>query len=213
MGVLNLFKRKDNHEYFRRFGVNAMNTPDILELSQYQRQNIFVSDDMMRKGKLFDYIEETSLTGRHPMSGGYTEEEFFFWQKSLGEDSFPVALRNEVSGFCRNPPEKARIRGQLFSIRPYQFTKLDFLKDNQVQFIRERINILVPHYKSIYDKKRPIPEIVTSVSTVPAWMYIGVNEYWDDMLGGVFSSKPIPLLDHSRPEIGKFYAFNNEQDR
>lgn len=210
MGVLEFFKRKDNHEYFRKFGVNSANTPDILELSQYQRQVIFVADDMMKGGKLFDYIEETSLTGRWPMSGGYTEEEFFFWQKSLGKESFPIALRNEVTGFCRNPPEKARIRGQLYSIRPYQFEKLDFLRDNQVQFIRERINILIPHSKTIYDRAHPIPEIITLMKTIPAWMYIGVNAHWDDMLGGVFSSKPIPLLDHHRPEIGKYYKYKHE---
>lgn len=208
---LNIFKRKDNHEYFKKFGVNSLNTPDILTLSQYQRQLIFVADDMMKGGKLFEYIEETSLTGRWPMSGGYTQDSFYFWQKALGDQSHPVALRNEVSGYCRNPPEKARIRGELFSIRPSQFEKLDFLRDNTVQFTRERVGIVIPHYKTIFDKAHPVPEIIQLSTVIPAWMYVGNHDYWDDQLGGVFSSKEIPLLEHSRAEIGKYYSYKHEQ--
>lgn len=202
-----------NQKTIKELCATAPYSPDIIELERKRRATIFVADDMMRGGKLHEYISEVSVSGRFPTHAGYTQGEFVMWKKDLGEDSFPVALDEDVTGHRIGSAtlEKAKIRGEVYSIRPRQFRKLDFLKENGVVFIRRRVNVIIPLYKVIYDKAHPLPHLADKNSVIEAWMYVGVHSYWDDQLAGVIPSNPVPIVeDNARPWLKKYYNHKNE---
>lgn len=191
-------------------------TPDIWKLEQYHRQLIFVCDDMMKGNKNHSLIAEASASGDDPFHPTcYTLKPFTLWKKDLGTESFPVAMEDgyEPTGFLRWPAEPARIRGELYAIRPYQFIKLDIHRQNGVQFRRIRTAITLPYNQVKYTQKRPLPKIAGEyIETIQAWMYVGVPEYWDNLLGGVFNTKPVDLFEHDKPRtwIDKYYKFKQD---
>lgn len=196
--------------WFEKYGKSAQYTPDIIELEKKMRLNIFVHDDMMKGGSLHEYLSETNIAGRWPTHTGYTVDEFYHWKKDLGEQSYSVALEDPVSGFLRNREElkPARIQGEIYSIRPRQITKLDFLRENGLQFFRKRVEIFIPHSKVIYSSQNPVPYLIDpKKQTMTCWMYFGNGYYWDDQLAGVIPSSPIPRLIHNREDIGTFTRF------
>lgn len=206
------FAKKIEHvegEWFDKYGKSASYTPDILELEKKMRINVFVHDDMKKGGKLHEYLSETNIAGRWPLYTGYTTTEFFHWKKDLGEESYAVALEDRVSGFHRDSNlSPARVEGEIYSIRPRQITKLDFLRENGLQFFRKEVEIYIPHSKVLYSKAAPLPYLIDpKKQTLVCWMYVGNGYYWDDQLAGVLPSSPIPRLIHNREDIGTFTRF------
>lgn len=193
------------------YGKAGIYTPDILKLEKQCRLTIFVADDMQKGGALHEYVAETSLSGKWPLHHGYTVDPFYHWKKDLGDVSYSVALEDQISGHVRWKDElarPARIMGELYSIRPRQIIKLDFLRENGLQFFRKEVDVYIPHSKVIYSKTNPLPALVDpKQQTFKAWMYVGNHYYWDDQLGGVLPSSPIPRLIHNREEIGTFTRF------
>lgn len=194
-------------------GKAAQYTPDILEIEKKVRINVFVHDDMMKGGKLHEYLAETGLKGKYPLYTAYTVDRFYHWKKELGDESYSVALQDPVTGFHpdRESIIPARIEGEVYSIRAAQVVKLDFLRENGLQFFRKKVLIQVPHSKVIYSRERPIPEIVSPKDQFEAYMYIGNGYYWDQQLAGVIPSSPIPFLKHRRDDIGIFTKFENNK--
>lgn len=188
-------------------------TPDVWKLQQYMRQLIFVPDDMMRGQRNHEMIAEASASGDDPFHPScYTLKPFTFWKKDLGTMSYPIAMEESFcpSSFVRWPPPPARIKGELYAIRPYQFIKLDKYKQNGIQFERKRVMITLPYRNVIFDRKHPVPEItIEYIETVQAWMYVGIPEYWDHQLGGVFQTSTMNLFEHdtARDWIKEFYKF------
>lgn len=207
--IAQMQKEAETAKFFKQFGQDTKYTPDILTLERRARWSIFVHDDMLPGHRYHDMITETNLWGRRANSGGYTLLNFHVWYKDLGKESFPVALREPITGYQRNPTEPAPVWGQIYSIRGYQFKKLDFLRMNGVEFERIRVPIIVPiDHKVIYDKARPIPSLTPpSFETVECFMYVGRWDFWNNQLGGFLPSRPIPLVEHRLPMIGKHYNY------
>lgn len=205
--------RKIEHvqqDWFDKYGQAGVYTPDILELERHKRILVFVHDDMMKGGKLHDYLTETNISGRWPLYEAFTVDPFYHWKKDLGEESYAVALEDQVSGFQRDPVQLARIKGEVYSVRPQTVVKLDFLRENGLQFFRKRVDIHVPHSKVIYSTQQPLPALIDPAKqTIECSMYIGNSYYWDQQLAGVIPSSPIPRLIHNREEIGTFTHFEN----
>ena len=170
---------------------------------------------MLYGGREHHLIVETSLTGRHPLYAGYTQDKFHLWNKNLGKMSYPVALKEQVSGFYngeKQPP--AKIWGELYAIRPSQFILLDSLRDNGVQFIREEVIITVPMDQIVWSKRQPIPKNGNDqLWRFPAQMYIGAQQYWDDQLAGIFPSDPFIPQFSSRKWLGNFYRYKPKKLR
>jgi len=193
-----------------KYGQAKTYTPDILEIERKRRVTVFVHDDMKKGGKLHDYISETSISGRWPTFIAYTVDPFYVWKKDLGAESYPVALSDQISAHfpLKYLEQPARIEGEVYSIASKQLIKLDFLRENGLQFFRKRVEIYIPHSKVIYSKEQPLPMLVDPArQTFEAYMYVGNGYYWDDQLGGVIPSSPVPRLVHSRKEIGIFTRF------
>jgi len=188
-------------------------TPDIRQLMQYQRQFIFVADDMMYGGRHHELLDSPATMRVHPAC--FTLNKFTLWKKDLGSHSFPVAMEESFkpSNFLRWAVEPAKVKGELYTIRPSVFwLKLDIHRQNGVQFRRKRVAIILPYRQVRYSKARPIPEVTDEyIHPVQAWMYIGRPEYWDDQLGGVFRTSEMTLHEHDKPRpwIEKFYKFDN----
>lgn len=185
-------------------------TPDILLLERRKWVSIFVHDDMMKGGKLHEYIEEKSLTGKWPCHIAYTVDPFYVWQKELGAESFPVALEDQISSHIPSeyPKGPARIEGEIYCIRPQSLVKLDFLRENGLQFFRKEVDIYIPHSKLIYSKEQPLPAFSDPPKQIfPAFIYVGNHYYWDNQLGGVLPSSPVPRFKHIREEIGTYTRF------
>ncbi len=69
--------------------------------------------------------------------------------------------------------------------------------------------IRVPYRLVRYGKLQPLPRISTHYFySVPAWMYVGVQSYWDNQIAGIFKSQ-MDLYEHDtkRIWIDKFYKF------
>jgi hypothetical protein len=187
-------------------------TPDIWYLEQHHRQLIFVADDLMSDHRHNRILTEASASGVDPIHPyAYTVDDYKFYLKDLGKVSHPVLMEKdaELTGFVRFPPEPAQVKGELWSIRPYQFIKLDKLRQNGVQFVRKRVSIFLPAVDVVYTKAQPNPKLVTANGVVRAWMYVGIPEYWDTQLGGVFATKAAPIYEHDHPipEVRRFYKF------
>lgn len=197
---------------FKHMADSAKFSPDIIKLERQRRQLIFVADDMMRHGKLHSYISEFSLTGRFPIYAGFTEALMYMWKKDLGEDSYPVILDKDVTGHYFGPKlEAAKVRGEVYSIRSFQFRKLDTLRENGYAFTRRRIWLTIPRYKVRYSKTDPLPGLQDWNARLETWAYIGNHDYWDDQLAGVLPSSPVPIVeDHGRAWLKRYYLHKNE---
>ncbi len=187
-------------------------TPDLWRLEQYQRQLIFIADDLMTGHKNHTIIDDHLPI--HP--GCYTQKDFYVWEKDLGDFSFPVPLEEEIKLFSRYNAEPARIKGELYAIPGIQFIELDTHKKNGVQFFRKRIPITVPYRHVKYSTSSTalpferLPEISPDYThTVSAWMYIGIQDYWKDLIGVDLGSKAVELYEHDTPKIWikKYYKF------
>lgn len=183
-------------------------TPDNWKLEQFIRQLIFVPDDMKKGGKNHDLISEAINGPTH--SSVYTADPYTFWLKDLGGHSYPIVLpaNYKPDAFTIVPVEAAPIQGELYFIRPSQFVLLDKHKQNGVQFRRDRVSIRIP-YRTVSYGPAVLPKISQHYfTTITAWMYTGVTEYWDPMIGGVFRSQ-MDLFEHETPRawMKHYYKF------
>lgn len=187
-------------------------TPDIWKLEQFMFQPIFIPDEMKLGKKQHDLIKEASYSDGPLHPEVYTSEKFTFWKKDLGVESFPIAMEYPYrpSGYCRVQPVPARIQGELYQIRPSQIIKLDIHRQNGVQFRRVKKDILVPYREVRYSKERPDPKLSEErIYPLQAWMYVGIPEYWDDMIGDMFTIRELNHFAHETPKkwIDDFYKF------
>jgi hypothetical protein len=189
-------------------------TPDLWRLEQFVRQRIFVPCDMKRGGKNHEIIE--SAVNGPIFLDVYTARDYTLWKKDLGSHSFPVALPGDYKpdAFTIVPVEAAPIKGELYHINPLQFVKLDKLRHPSM-FYRERVPIRIPYRTVKYrfggegtTDKFPTISNHNYFVTVDAWMYFGIEEYWDPMIGGIFKSQ-MDLYEHDQPRqwMKHFYKF------
>lgn len=181
-------------------------TPDMWRLGQYKWQHLFVMGDENER----DLAAEGSFScmPEHPTC--YTEGKFTLWKKDLGEKSYPVPLPESYrpTGYVRWPVEAARIRGELWKIHPEQFILLDSHKQNGIQFRRQRIQIILPAAPVGWRAKSyPIVGQFTVHATVPTWVYIGIKDYWDAQIGGIFAGSQLELQEQDRKYAPQFYQF------
>lgn len=202
-------------------------SPDFWRMEQFTKQFIFVCGDMMTNGDN-NWMVAEACVNRVPEYPGhvYTDDLFTFWKKDLGINSYPIILPNNYrpTGFVRWPVEPLPIKGELWGIIPYQFKKvLDEHHQNGVVFRRERIRIRLPIIEIGWtartsnptsDEKIPLPKMHERYNTCMAWAYIGIPEYWDNQIGGIFARSQLSPCENDIPRkyVGKFYRFDNEDN-
>lgn len=195
---------------YLKYSKNNQYTPDYVDLVRKKRFFLFVYDNMMMGHKENEYALETNLNNKRNLFTAYTEDTFYHWKKDLGIESTSVVVEDAIRAFVpfRDHVVPARVQGELYSIRLESLMKIDFLRENGLQFFRKKVIIRVPHSKVIYSKENPLPALIDpKYQTVEAWMYIGNSYYWQDQLGGVIPSNPLPYFKHGRDDIGVFTKF------
>lgn len=186
----------------------AILTPDIWKLEQFERQFLFVVGDQIER----NLAQEASFVPIPKYPVCYSHESVTLWKKDLGVRSYPIVLPKSYrpTGFTRYPIEPAPVVGELWSILPNQFILLDKHKQNGIQFRRERVDVQFPYHEVGWSKERPLHKISRQYFvTKPAWMYIGIPEYWDTQIGGIFASAQIEITEHPVPRTrnNKYYRF------
>ena len=186
----------------------ASHTPDVVQLEQNLGWHLFVYDNLMK-----GYTEHALLSDAEERATAFTAQRFALWQAQRGKASYPIALRSnapyaEASWTDnRTVTPTARIKGQLYFVPPSVIIKLDGERHNGVLFHRERVDVSVPFHKSDEHPR----EANEYIANVPAFMYIGDEDYWFGLLDGGWHFRPGTL---QRPRPSKwmkedFYYFMN----
>ena len=118
-------------------------------------------------------------------------------------------LRHEENVIHGLPPV-AKIKGEVYLIRPQRFLELDRYHQNTVEYTRRRVRLIVPYRKVLWLKDHhldPAFGVTTAVNRlnyqgksvkttqefvaiIRAWMYIGTPTYWDPLIS-LFDYAPI----------------------
>lgn len=191
-------------------------TPDMgyLELSEFQL--LFVPD-VLRTGYVhYDKTEGVLLCG------GYTEKNFAHWYQQVGDERIGIPMRQDVDSPLRYMPPALKIKGELQAVLSSRFDVVDTHMRNTHLFRRQRMNILVPYRKrtkNTDDLGNELPKALQGkdhivdgpkrVYIIRAWMYVGIPEYWNDLLDAGFRGFKTVNHYESRfnPWLKRYYDF------
>jgi hypothetical protein len=196
------FKRKPKPEdavvpEMKFWDVNLGLTPDLNQLTQKPYQRVFVCDEMMKPFHRHCHLKEIiapELKDHGPVYA-YTRQVFGVAHYVPAKSIIPIRRK-----FANIP--LARIKGELYAVESEKIPLLDNLKQNGLQFQRERVRLLLPyrHYREYWGKERDMYERVLQVSplkedcSISAWMYIGLPEFFEQL-----------MLEHTEERDGAMY--------
>jgi hypothetical protein len=99
----------------------------------------------------------------------------------------------------------AKIKGELWLVKPSVFIELDKYMMNTVRFQRTRISLEIP-LKEITTKG--VRRIITEQE---AFMYIGITDVWEPLLDGGYLFKPMPIFNNTSLSR-KYYSYTNLEE-
>jgi hypothetical protein len=216
---------------------SAKYSPDLGFLEQFEFQILFSADDTKLGHLRHCLIEESAL-----LSTGYTRKNFRFWEQRVGEGDkqeripIPIIDHSEAKpldfGQLNKFPQPMKIQGELHLMRPHQFRELDNYKQNGVQFLRKRIDVIVPHreviIKDYFDVDgRELPRCLQGkqgvhgpevVYMIRAWMYVADPSYWNDLVDGGFNGfRPVFSVQSGNPVrkgwLPSYYAYPRDKEK
>jgi len=193
-------------------------SPDYGWLEQFEYQLLFTPDDTKIGHSRHCLIEDSAF-----VATAYTVPSFNYWYIDADEDRTPIPmLTYQRKHIIRYFPPPLKIQGEIHAVRPYEFLGLDTYKRNTVQFHRKRVNLIVP-YKELMtsdyfsNDDQPLPMCLRGkkgqmspekVYIIRAWMYIGMPEYWDNLLDGGFRGfKTVNYYESRRPWLKEYYVY------
>lgn len=219
-GSNSLMKREDLSDLSLNASKRNQWTPDATALEEAAFHLIFAYDRLQQ-----GFTDHDKLIAEHSVYAGigFTNEKFVMQKSTLGRDTYPVIQRKD--DYIITPP--SRIKGQLFYLEQEEFRELDTCAKNGVEWRRELIKIDVPfnklrklpsfedggrhkaEYEAVYGTAHPS---ITTLHTrsVKAFCYIGVDEYWDDLITG-YQFKNVNRYQARRPDIGEYYHFTKRE--
>lgn len=163
-------------------------SPDAAKLEEYEYQLFFACDETQRGHMKHDFIQDGEYK-----TPAFTQASFNYWQGEPWSYVVPMeatGIRNVFPGI----PPIAKIKGEIHKVRPASILRLDSEKQNGVQFLRQRVRLIIPHRKLVFihDKDCPPPEVerfegqigltYERMCVIRAWMYVGIPEYWDKLI-------------------------------
>lgn len=193
-------------------------TPDIATLELSLLQRVFVCDDLMLAGKNHKLIRDHSTR----ICRVFTRRSYNFYQKRT--DQTPVVLP-AIQVNSRYDFSSLKIKGEVYSVESSAIPKLDTHYQNGVQYKRVRAQLLYPtsqHGQVVNrdERGKPLPPALQGykhfllperVDPIEAWMYIGIPEYWKDLIDGGYFFEPARIAEpkKERPWLLKYYHFQN----
>lgn len=197
-------------------------TPDMgwLELSEFQL--LFVTDNLRVGYPKYDVGQGTLLCG------GYTENNFAYWLQDIEGHRLGIPMRQDKDSVLRYVPPALKIKGEIHAVLSSRFDVIDTEMRNTRVFRRQRMNILVPYRmrtKNTDDLGRPLPIALNKymgegedyivdgprrVYIIRAWMYVGLPDYWNNLLDAGF--RGFKTVNHyesrmQRPWLLRYYDF------
>lgn len=196
----------------RELTLSANRSPDLGVLEESPFQLFFAPDRTMRGCSEYPLIENSAF-----ICYAYTLRKYSYWQQ---RDGVAIPLPGTAADVLAPP---LKIKGELHAVESSEFRNLDIFKDNLVSFRRQRVKLLIPHrpfhrIPERYDNGKPIPLMPNQIHIgnerisrpVEAWMYVGVPEYWNDLLDGGYLFTKMPSYKDKRPWLGEFYSMKRE---
>ena len=191
---------------------SVRHSPDFGKLEQYEFQLLFCPDETQRGYSQYPLIEDSAF-----VCHAFTQKLYNYWQQRDGQ---LIPLEATAPAAVKYFPPSLRIKGELHSVRPYQFRELDIYKGNTVQYIRKRVKLLVPYRKVIIndyldEDGKELPRCLQGkkgitgpeeVTVVRAWMYVGRDEYWDPILSP-FNFQAVQHHESRRPWLKEYYSY------
>jgi gamma-glutamylcyclotransferase (GGCT)/AIG2-like uncharacterized protein YtfP len=173
----------------------AHETDDINKLTRRNTHKVFLCDSLMKGHKNHNII------GDLPHLPAFTHQNFNMWKKRDNNLVLPLEER-----FISENQSENRIRGELYFIPTELVVYLDKLYEKGIQFKRLRTNLEIPWRPSNWhrgDCIRPIQKYSSDTpkqcqawetgaswlekpayTRITAWMYVGNQEYWADIICG-----------------------------
>lgn len=193
-----------SQEWFNRAEEVSKYTPDMAKLSRHKSALLFIPDELMRGHSMYGLIDGMSeFRGRCFTA----ESDYIMWKKDVGIDSMAVPMqgpwqRDHLKNFKINGGPMfplSRICGELYKITNTEFfTKIDRYKQNTKEFLRQRVDILLP-YRIKKDKQYSTEQ---HLQPLHAWMYIGIPSYWEDFIKSPHF-KPLNYIEPNTPRLGQ----------
>lgn len=219
-------KRKQAEEsilkFFQDVDQACRYTPDGWFVSQFQNWNVFVygaeKRRMPKHRKIFNLDAEYECTA-------FTCVKFTSWVYQIGNESFPIALdcdeKDEAipevtEGEFNSIARPHAILGELFKIPSERIYELDEHMLNSVMFRRRRTTVMV-RYRHRFSSEAGVTHSPPHWQIVPCYMYIGVPEFWNQVIDNGYLTKPTKVFkpnDDNLPIHSHFTRLdiNDERD-
>ena len=189
-------------------------TPDLCELEEKPTHLLFVYD-----AKMSGFNPNAFGEGAERLWNGFTVDNFTLMNQRLGKASAPVALSGDkyksivqtptYAGFKvhRGVVPAKPIKGEVWEIPHKMFISLDKEMDNTLYYERRYVKIAVPYRYLKQSKERGNYLTERVVEKVKAFMYVGIPDYWDNLVENVELFKPVSLYKANSPINGsdQFY--------
>lgn len=143
----------------RQMMIRRERTPDMEELAKNEWNYVFVYGTLKEGFSNHTIIpSDAKFLGR-----GHTKDECFKMHATSG---YPVVEKIENDG-------GNVIYGEVYAVKASAFIRLDGLESNGHMYLREKVRIKMLDQKHKHEDKTYVPFI-------SCWMYIGMNDHWND---------------------------------
>ncbi len=211
MGIMDIFKSKatmPSANWLEEAERRVDFTPDMAWLEQTEFQLLFIYDELMKIHRGYNLFSDASVY----LGAAYTVNPHTMWKKSLGEFSQAIALEDQYSWLPHT-----KIKGELHAVRPYRYIELDKFKLNGYHFTRKRTYVIIPYRERLWHREMQGKHLSDQkVAMVKCWMYVGVPEYWKDLLDNWHPSKsyqlqPVTVYEGRSTFLPKYYYFSRKE--
>jgi hypothetical protein len=178
-------------------------TPDLHELETQGFQRLFVSDEMM-----VGHRKHEELLNAHSvcLTAAFTQNQFCNVLHKRGVESYSAPFKEVLVGV-----KPAAIKGELFAVLSSQFKELDNYKKNGVEFIRERIKIVVPTTHVQENGETTVIDNQEHIELMDAWFYRAQFNFFCPFLDGGYEYCPISIYKDKRDWLREFSYFSQKE--
>ena len=205
------FKTKPTQEWLDTAKQENQYTPDIAEVESRKFNFIFVYDEKMHRRPGYKVIEEHTV----PMHTVYTKDKFFMYKHIPDGRVIPI------------PEGNRPIRGELHVTTGEGLIYLDKLYENGVEFLRQRVKVILP-FRTVFRKKnkainsKPLPPCLDNIHTLLSaerteelrvWMYVAKPEVWLDRLDAGYTTERITSYTPNklRSWLNEYYFYTEKR--
>lgn len=205
---------------------NCKHSPDLGWLEQFSHQLLFCVEDLKQ-----GHSHHGLLEGAEFMATAYSANKYNYWTMEAGPDRIPVPLDwNGKPHLIAKYAPPLKVKGELRLVRSPLFKELDNYKRNTVQFRRKRVTVFVPwkdlwyienkidpRDQPVLFRPRELPRVLQGnlhpvlsaerMCTIRAYMYVGKDDYWNDIISEFRGFKPVNYYESKRAWLKEYYDY------